>query len=244
MASLAVLIPNLLLRAGLAALLSTMGFEPVVEAADLEELKRCANDVRRPDLLLIRLPQRDEGLADLIQKAKAWAPHAKVVFLAPALNLPTLSACFAAGTAGYLLEGISPDGLLYSLRLVCAGEHVFPSQLANALSVPRLSGPIKTKDELHELRPTHRDSEVLRFIARGESNRSIAAKLGISGAEVRADIKHILRKLRVSNRTQAALWGAARGLAAPYAVGIQVEQNENAEDTHMNLKASPPSQLH
>ena len=242
MASLAVLIPNLLLRAGLAALLSTMGFEPVVEAADLEELKRCANDVRRPDLLLISLPQRGEGLADLLKKTKAWTPHAKVVFLAPALNLPTLSACFAAGTAGYLLEGISPDGLLYSLRLVCAGEHVFPSQLANALSVPRLSGPIKTKDELHKLRAT--ESDILRFIARGESNRSIAAKLGISGAEVRADIKHILRKLRVSNRTQAALWGAARGLAAPYAVGIQVEQNENAEDTHMNLKASPPSQLH
>src|SRR5580704_10275674 len=104
MASLSVLAPSPLLRAGLAALLRTMGFEPVEEAADLKELKRRTTDARRAEILLISLPQRDERLDALIQESKAWAPQAKVVLLAPALDISALSACFAAGAAGYLLE--------------------------------------------------------------------------------------------------------------------------------------------
>ena len=80
MASLVVLAPNPLLRAWLAALLRTIGFDPVEEATDLEDLKRRANDVRRPEILLISLLQRDLGLDALIQEIKAWAPRAKVVF--------------------------------------------------------------------------------------------------------------------------------------------------------------------
>jgi two-component system, NarL family, nitrate/nitrite response regulator NarL len=246
MASLAVLAPSPLLRAGLAALLSTMGFEPVEEAADLNELKRRATDVRRPEILLISLPERDEGPAPLIQEIKAWAPHAKVVLLAPELDMPALSACFGAGAAGYLLEDISRDGLQHSLRLVSAGENVFPSDLASALSLStsKLSGPVNTVEELRNLHATDREIDILRCIAKGESNSLIGKKLDISEAEVSAHIKHILRKLRVTNRTQAALWGVARGLAAPFASVTQLAENTEGEETQMNLKDSPASQMH
>ena len=218
MASLAVLAPNLLLRAWLAALLRTMGFDRVEEATDLEDLKRRANDVRHPEILLISLLQRDLGLDALIQEIKAWAPHAKVVFLAPALDMPALSACFAAGADGYLLEDISRDGLQHSLSLVSAGEKVFPSVFATVLSTAasKVSAPPQTVNELRNLRVTDWEIDILRCVATGESNSSIAKNLGLSESEVSAHLKHILRKLRVSNRTQAALWGVARGLAWPF----------------------------
>jgi len=245
MASLSVLAPSPLLRAGLAALLRTMGFEPVEEAADLKELKRRTTDTRRAEILLISLPQRDERLDALIQESKAWAPHAKVVLLAPALDMPALSACFAAGAAGYLLEDISRDGLQHSLSLVSAGENVFPSDLANALSnsTSKPSGRVNAMDQLRQLHATDREIDILRCIAKGESNSLIGRKFGISEAEVSAHIKQILRKIRVSNRTQAALWGVARGLAAPFAALTQLAENTNGEEAQLNLKDGPTSQI-
>src|SRR5262245_39005630 len=121
MALLAVLTQSSLLRAALTALLSTMGFAPVEEAAELQELKRRRSDERRPEMVLLNLTQTDIPLAAAIQEIKVWAPNAKVVCLAPDLDVTTLSACFAAGANGYLLEDISADGLLHSLRLVSAG---------------------------------------------------------------------------------------------------------------------------
>jgi two-component system nitrate/nitrite response regulator NarL len=242
MASLAVLAPSPLLRAGLAALLRTMGFDPVEEAADVRELKRRASDARRPEMLLIGLPQKEE-LAGLMHEIKAWAPQVKVVFLAPHLDMPALSACFAAGGAGYLLEDISRDGLQHSLLLVGGGENVFPSELANALSASasELGGPIKTTDELRNLHATELD--ILRRVANGDSNSFIGRKLGLSEAEVSAHMKHILRKLRVSNRTQAALWGVARGLAASRAALSQLAETE-VEELPLNPQRRPSSQKH
>ena len=245
MASLSVLAPSPLFRAGLGALLRTMGFEPVEEAADLKELKRRTTDARRAEILLISVPQTDQGLDALIQESKAWAPHAKVVLLAPALDISALSACFAAGAAGYLLENISRDGLQHSLSLVSAGENVFPSDLANALSnsTSKPSGRVNAMDQLRQLHATDREIDILRCIAKGESNSLIGRKFGISEAEVSAHIKQILRKIRVSNRTQAALWGVARGLAAPFAALTQLAENTNGEEAQLNLKDSPTSQI-
>jgi len=217
MASLAVLAQSSLLRAALTALLSTMGFAPVEEAAELNELARRATDGRRPEFLLISLSQNEASSAS-IQEIKAWAPDARVICLAPALDLSELNACFAAGAAAYLLEDISRDGLLHSLRLVSAGENVFPSALGSALfsSATKISGRINPLDELQSVHATEREIDILRCIANGDTNSSIGKKFGISEGEVSVHIKHILRKLRVSNRTQAALWGVARGLAVPF----------------------------
>ena len=238
MASLAVLAQSPLLRAGLAALLSTMGFDPVEEAADLEDLKCRANDVRRPDLFLISLQQRNEQLDALTQEIKAWEPNAKVLFLTPALDIQALSACFGAGAAGYLLENISPDGLEHSLRLAVTGECVFPSELATVLSTSASKGsaPIKVVDELRNLDVGKQEIDILQCVANGETRSFLAKELGISEDEVGAHIKNILRKLRVSYRAQSALWGIARGLAAPFA---QLAQTLEGEDGQLKLQNSP-----
>jgi two-component system, NarL family, nitrate/nitrite response regulator NarL len=134
MPSLAVVAPSPLFRAGLAALVGTMGFEPVEEAADLKDLVRREEDAPRPELMLIGLPAKHTELSALMQEIKLWAPDARVVFIAPTLDMLALNACFVAGASGYLVENISREGLKHSLRLVSAGEYVFPSELESALT--------------------------------------------------------------------------------------------------------------
>lgn len=218
MASLAVFDPSPLFRAGLAALMRTMGFDPVYEAADLSDLLQREGDRRpRPDLMLIGLLASPVEMASVMRQIRAWAPQTKVVVIAPNLDPAALAACFSAGAAGYLVEDISREGLKHSLLLVTAGENVFPSELASALSGPRfkVAAPSDVKRALGDLHATDREVAVLRCLANGQSNQAIARKLGISETAVSADIRHLLRKLRVSNRTQAALWAVSKGLAPP-----------------------------
>ena len=219
MASLAVFDLSPLFRAGLAALASTMGFDPVEQAADLDDLMRRDDEASRPDLMLVGLPPDLADLASLMHEIRLWAPDTRVVVIAPALDAAALGACFAAGASGYLIENISREGLKHSLGLVSVGENVFPSELASALGSARFrtGGPAEGRRELRELHATDREVDILRCLANGESNSVIAKRLGISETAVSADIRHILRKLRVSNRTQAALWAVTKGLAAPFA---------------------------
>jgi two-component system nitrate/nitrite response regulator NarL len=218
MASLAVVDPTPLFRTGLAALVSAMGFEPVREAADLGELMQLADGVR-PDLMLMGLRGAAADVPPLMQGIRAWAAETRVVFLSPALDASVLVASFGAGAAGYLVETISREGLKRSLQLVIAGENVFPSELAHALrtSSVKLGGSDDLGRELRDLHATDREVQVLRCLANGDSNHAIAERLNISETAVSADIRHILRKLRLANRTQAALWVVAKGLAPPLA---------------------------
>jgi DNA-binding NarL/FixJ family response regulator len=190
MSSLAVVDLTPQVRADLAAAVAALGYDPVHEAVDLESLIGLC-DRARPDLMLIgqRTP---EEVAALMGEIHAWASQTKVVFLAPALDIQAMIACFASGASGYLIEPLSPERLEHSLRLVSTGEKVFPSELAEVL----------------------REGDILRYLASGYSNRAIAEKLGISQTAVRADIRRILGKLHLANRRQAAEWASAKGLAA------------------------------
>jgi two-component system nitrate/nitrite response regulator NarL len=215
MNSLAVVEPTPLFRISLAALVAALGFEPVEDAADLNELMGLG-DGDRPELMIVGLRGAAAEIAPMMREIRAWAPETKVVFLAQTLDIPALIACFAAGARGYLIESLSREGLKHSLRLACAGENVFPSALADALrtSSVNMSGP---EDIPRDLYATKREMGILRCLANGETNHVIAEKLGISETAVRADIRQLLRKLHLSNRTQAALWAVARGLAPPLA---------------------------
>jgi two-component system, NarL family, nitrate/nitrite response regulator NarL len=232
MASLAVFAPSPLFRAGLAALVGTMGFDPVQEAADLGDLARRGEDAPRPDLFLIALPKEHVAIAALMQEIRAWAPDASVVFIAPSLDTLALSACFAAGASGYLVENMSREGLKHSLLLVSAGEKVFPTELASLLtSGARISRPVDATTELRDLHATDREIDTLRLVAQGDTNRVIAKEMGVSTGTVSADIKSISRKLKVSNRVQAALWAAARGLARS---AEPPEEAANGTDARLN----------
>jgi two-component system nitrate/nitrite response regulator NarL len=219
MPSLAIIDPTSLFRTSLAALVSTLGFDPVQEATDLPDLMQGIGDLPPPDVMSISLRHAPADIGPFMDEVRGWAPQTRVVFIAARFDEAALVAGFAAGAAGYVTETISREGLKRSLQLVSAGEKVFPSELAAALCTARLQlcGPADAGRRLQDLRATAREIEVLRCLANGDSNHAIAAKLGISEPAVGADVRHILRKLGVSNRTQAALWAVATGLAAPLA---------------------------
>jgi two-component system nitrate/nitrite response regulator NarL len=186
-----------------------MDFDPVREAGDAQELRRQIGEDRRirPDLLLIDLSETVISAGDV----KEWAPITKVVLLAADLDLELLSEYFAVGASGYLLKKISRNALEESIRLVLAGEKVLPSRLVTVMPRIGVSWQPKSKGGgLEQL--SNREIDILRCLANGQSNKATADTLGIAESTVKVHVKRILQKIHAANRTQAALWGAARGL--------------------------------
>ena len=209
MGSATVLASRPLFRAGLRGLLHAIGFDPVKEAGDAKELwRQLDEDKFRPELLLIDLS--DTGISE--SDVRPWASITKVVLLAADLDLGLLSEYLAAGASGYVLKNISADAFEESIRLILAGEKVLPSGLATMIPRIRVSWrPTAKRGGFDKL--SNREIDILRGLANGQSNRVIADTRGIAESTVKVHVKRILHKIHASNRTQAALWGAARGLA-------------------------------
>ena len=204
-----------LFRAGLVSLLRSIGFKSIQEADDVQHLRSFIDAQPLSDLLIVGLVQGIKDVIDAVSEIRALVPTAKVVLVAAELDLDVLRGCFAAGTSGYVLEGISSDALRESLKLVNAGEKVFPSELAALFSVlmSKIDDPEAGHLALRESDLSDRELEILRCLTNGQSNKAIANNLDIAEATVKVHVKRILRKAHVANRTQAALWGVATGVA-------------------------------
>ena len=205
-----------LFRAGLVSLLSTIGFAPIEEADEIGHLKHSVNGEPSSEKLVVALADGIENVVRAVGEIRAWAPNGRIVFVAAELDLDIMRRCFAAGASGYLLESISSDALRESLKLVNAGEKVFPSELAALfpLFISRTGNSEAGNLALRESDLSNREIEILRCLASGQSNKAIANNLDITEATVKVHVKRILRKAHVTNRTQAALWGVATGVAA------------------------------
>lgn len=221
---------NNLFRAALVSLLSTMGFGRVEEAASVADLISTRNG-EYPDIVLSDLPGGLSEAVETIRQVGAWSPSTKVVFLANEIELELLSGCYAAGAAGCLLKNISRDALAESLKLVSAGEKVFPSRLASLLSglVGRFGDSRSQDPPLASFGLSDREIAILRCLVDGQSNKAIAMNLDIAESTVKVHLKSILRKTGTRNRTQAAIWAIDRCLvaataAAPAAVAAALAE--------------------
>jgi two-component system nitrate/nitrite response regulator NarL len=215
MATLAVVGASPLFRAGLVSLLKTLDFDHVQEGADLKELKGLEKGAGCPEILLAKTSGTAEDISNFMGEARSWIPEIKVVFLASELKIDLLISCFAAGANGFLLENISRDAFQESLRLVFAGEKVFPSGMAALISglASKNGGVAVDLSDLRNFQLSDREIDILRCLSIGQSNKVIANTLHIAESTVKVHVKRILQKTHATNRTQAALWGAARGLA-------------------------------
>jgi DNA-binding NarL/FixJ family response regulator len=133
-----------------------------------------------------------------------------IVMLTTYDNPTYMARAVAGGAAGYLLKGVEREELLASLRAVCNGE-----MLLNAKDLVRsLRGisdnALGSKDLIEPL--TEREHEVLRLLATGLSNREIATLLFVAESTVKTHVEHIIGKLAVSDRVQAAVWAARQGI--------------------------------
>jgi len=140
---------------------------------------------------------------EAMRELRTRVPQARVVVLTSFLEDERLLPALRAGAAGYLLKNVEPRELARSIRLAAAGEAMIDpavaARLVDALSDDRPA-------EHPELTP--RETEVLDLIGRGYANKRIALELGIAEKTVKTHVSHVLAKLGVSDRTQAALYAA------------------------------------
>ena len=186
------------------------GIEVVGEAEDGEqavtEAERLTPDVILMDLVMPKL----DGVGAM-RRLRQKLPRCRVIVLTSFAEDDRLLPAIQAGAAGYLLKNVQPKELARAVRAAHNGEALLdPSvaaRLVEAIAQPAGEEP---RDEL-----TPREREVLELIGRGLSNKRIALELGVSEKTVKTHVGHLLAKLGVTDRTQAALRAVRSGLLSP-----------------------------
>jgi two-component system, NarL family, response regulator LiaR len=191
------------------------GFEIVGEAADGEEALEQAERLD-PDVILMDLVMPGRDGVSAMRVLKERASRSRVIVLTSFLEDDRLLPALEAGAAGYLLKNSQPAELARAVRAAYAGEAIIDPTVAARL-VHALSGraPTAAHDATDLDQLTGREREVLTLIARGRSNKRIALELGISEKTVKTHVGHLLAKLGVTDRTQAAVLAVQHGLVEP-----------------------------
>lgn len=204
---------NSLAREGLRRILSEENFtvEALVESGTSFLSDEC--DDCSPNLVILDCCDA-EHIGDELEVLNNSFPDSHVVVLSDEFEIDQVVHAFKSGADGYVIKQISCEALLESLRLVAMGEKVMPSQLATCLSrvIDQVESPqIQRESDVTRIL-SEREITTLRYLLVGHSNKLIARRLEISEATVKVYVKAILRKLRVSNRTQAAIWAYNNGV--------------------------------
>jgi two-component system nitrate/nitrite response regulator NarL len=209
-----------LFRRGLIALLAgDPRFEIVAEAGDASEAHRRAA-ATQPDVILLDNHMPGVNGVDALAGFKEAAPVAHVLMLTVSEDERDLAAALRSGARGYLLKTMDSDMLVSAILRTMAGDSVISPEMTSKLvsafqsQAGEAPGPAAGAasgagaDPIHSLSP--REREILARIARGASNKEMARELGIAEATVKIHVQHILRKLNLSSRVQAAVYLAAR----------------------------------
>ncbi|AMX01840.1 two-component system response regulator NarL [Microbulbifer thermotolerans] len=193
-----------LFRKGLMQLFSLEPrLELVAEASSGAEAVKLADECD-PDLILLDLNMRGMDGLDTLRTMRAAGVSARIVMLTVSDNNADVVACIRAGADGYLLKDMDPEDILEQVLAATHGKMAISQRLteilASALRKPDQSGA----DTLSTL--TSREYQILQLIADGLSNKLIARELDISDATVKVHVKHLLKKLGMRSRVEAAVW--------------------------------------
>ena len=194
-------------REGLRSFLELQeGLEVVGEAADGAEAVEAAAQLR-PDVVLMDLVMPRMDGVEAMRQLRERVPAARVIVLTSFLDDDRLLPAVRAGAAGYLLKNAQPQELARAIRTAHDGEALLDPAVAARLVDALASG--EPDDRYEELTP--REREVLELIGRGYSNKRIAVELGAAEKTVKNHVSHVLAKLGVADRTQAALYASRVG---------------------------------
>ena len=205
---------HVLFRGGVKALLARKpGFEVVGEASDgLEGVKRAK--ALAPDVVLLDLHMPGVSGREAIKLFAEEAPSARVLMLTVSEDADDLVDTLRAGASGYLLKNIETDALLDAIRRTAEGDAVVSAQmtqkLVQGLKSARKAEIAAAPVEKDKLSP--REREILVFVARGASNKEIARDLDLAESTVKIHVQHILRKLDLASRVQAAVYAVEAGM--------------------------------
>ncbi len=199
-----------LFRRGITALLAREpAFRVVGEAADgLDGIRAVA--AAKPDVVLLDLNMPGISGVEALQAIHREAPDAHVVMLTVSEDAADLLAALRSGAVGYLLKNIDSDFLLTSLERAAEGESVISPEMTGKLMQGVRAGAAAAPTD--GLSP--REREILQHLAKGSSNKEIARTLAVAESTVKIHVQHILRKLNLSSRVQAAVWAIEHGVAS------------------------------
>ncbi len=209
-----------LFRRGLTALLAAdPRFEVVAEAGDAGQAQRQAAAVQ-PDIILLDNHLPGVTGVDALPGLQEAAPQARVLMLTVSEDEQDLAAALRRGARGYLLKTVDGDVLAEAILRTMNGESVVSPEMTGKLldafrslqpgapPAAAAGAPTAARDPIDELSP--REQEILAHIEQGASNKEIARALDIAETTVKIHVQHILRKLGLSSRVQAAVFAAGR----------------------------------
>ncbi|PEY34053.1 DNA-binding response regulator [Bacillus cereus] len=198
---------------GLAFFLSTQeDLELVGEANNGKEALAKVQEVQ-PDIVLMDLYMPEMDGIEATAYIKKEYPNVKVLVLTSFSDQAHVLPALKAGASGYILKDVEPDQLVEAIRSAYKGNIQLHPDIASALLSQTL--PQEEKQEpsnIHVDVLTARENEVLQLLAKGMSNKEIAAVLVITEKTVKAHVSSILSKLNLSDRTQAALYAVKNGI--------------------------------
>lgn len=195
-------------RAGLASLLKAWGLEVVGQAANGDEAIARARELR-PDLVFMDIAMPVRNGLEATRAIKAESPDIKIVMLTVSDDEQDLFEAIKSGADGYLLKNLREDEFATLVERVRRDEPAMSPSLARKLL--REFGRLK-EERRSDADLTEREREVLEQVARGATNREIAASLCLSENTVNFHIRNILSKLHLRNRAQVVAWAAEHGL--------------------------------
>jgi DNA-binding NarL/FixJ family response regulator len=215
---------SILLREGIARILRSANFRILASVSCADDLLPSKLQLHQPLFLVVHTG--DDFLASVgqIELFRDRHPGGRIAIVADHYRLGELVSAFRAGANGYFADVMTCDVFIKSMELVMMGETIFPPAFLSFVlgpegghlgeAVPRDEKNqailITTEDTLAPQLST-REKSILRCLIEGDSNKCIARKIDIAEATVKVHVKAILRKIRVQNRTQAAIWGMNHG---------------------------------
>jgi len=254
---------SILLREGLASILHSADFRILASVSCAGDL--LASKLEQQQRLFIIVHTGDDFAAAIeqIELCREQHPGGRIAIVADHYRLDELVSAFRAGANGYFVDVMSCDAFIKSMELLMMGETIFPPALSFVLDSegddldkevdhPGEAVPgdennqailVTTDDALAPLSP--REKSILRCLIEGDSNKCIARKIDIAEATVKVHVKAILRKIRVHNRTQAAIWGVNHATPSTSDMSKRLPMPVEAISEIRQLEASlPPGVIH
>jgi len=195
-------------RTGLASLLAGSDIKIIAEASSGAEAVKMAAK-HKPDVVLLDIRMPDSDGLDALERIHKDVPSTRVVMLSTYDNPTYIARAVALGASDYVLKGATRTEMINAITAAAEGKS--PSHTGELQKVAgAMSKNNPPADD--EVPLTNRETQVLRHVALGLSNKEIGRSLSISIETVKEHVQNILRKISVTDRTQAAVWAVRRGL--------------------------------
>lgn len=242
---------SVLIREGIARILSAANFRTLASVSCADDLS--PNKLQsHPSLVLIVHAGDDfEAAVEQIELLRERHPKARIAVVADHYRLDEMVSAFRAGASGYFIDVMTCDVFVKSIELVMMGETIFPPAFMSSILHYESDHCAKAEPRIDDARAipftpersitqqlSPREKSIMQCLIAGDSNKCIARKIDIAEATVKVHVKAILRKIRVQNRTQAAIWGMNNGsLVRPISDGSNTgEQLPNSIEMVSTIK--------